>query len=91
MKKTAIVIGLVMVGAPVVQAADHAAEHNQHTATASSAKQKTQKKETTKKMEKKAEKYHCPMDTDVISDKPGKCPKCGMDMVKMNDMPSTTK
>ncbi len=26
--------------------------------------------------------YTCPMDTDVHSDKPGKCPKCGMEMVK---------
>jgi len=24
--------------------------------------------------------YSCPMHTDVISDKPGKCSKCGMDM-----------
>jgi multidrug efflux pump subunit AcrA (membrane-fusion protein) len=23
----------------------------------------------------------CPMDTDVVSDKPGSCPKCGMDLV----------
>lgn len=26
--------------------------------------------------------YTCEMDTDVHSDKPGKCPKCGMDLVK---------
>ena len=26
--------------------------------------------------------YTCPMDTDVRSDKPGTCPKCGMDLVK---------
>ncbi len=26
--------------------------------------------------------YTCPMDPDVQSDKPGKCPKCGMDLVK---------
>lgn len=25
--------------------------------------------------------YYCPMDTDVVSDKPGKCSKCGMDLV----------
>jgi len=28
--------------------------------------------------------YICPMDKDVVSDKPGKCPKCGMDLVKKN-------
>jgi transcription initiation factor IIE alpha subunit len=26
--------------------------------------------------------YTCPMHPDVTSDKPGKCPKCGMDLVE---------
>ena len=26
--------------------------------------------------------YSCPMDKGLTSDKPGKCPKCGMDLVK---------
>jgi hypothetical protein len=26
--------------------------------------------------------YTCTMDPDVVSDKPGKCPKCGMDLVQ---------
>lgn len=30
-------------------------------------------------------KYTCKMHPDVISDTPGKCPKCGMDMVPMTD------
>jgi len=25
--------------------------------------------------------YTCPMHSDVTSDKPGKCPKCGMNLV----------
>jgi hypothetical protein len=25
--------------------------------------------------------YTCPHHPDVVSDKPGKCPKCGMDLV----------
>ncbi|MBZ0204010.1 MAG: hypothetical protein K8I03_13410 [Ignavibacteria bacterium] len=30
--------------------------------------------------------YTCPMHPEVISDKPGECPKCGMDLVlKEND------
>ena len=28
--------------------------------------------------------YTCPMDPDVISEMPGKCPKCGMDLVAMD-------
>jgi len=27
-------------------------------------------------------KYICPMHPEVTSDKPGKCPKCGIDLVK---------
>jgi RND family efflux transporter MFP subunit len=29
--------------------------------------------------------YTCPMHPEVISDKPGKCPKCGMDLVPVTD------
>jgi RND family efflux transporter MFP subunit len=31
------------------------------------------------------QKYFCPMHPEVVSDEPGKCPKCGMDLVPMND------
>jgi hypothetical protein len=30
-------------------------------------------------------KYTCPMHPEVISDTPGKCPKCGMNLVKFED------
>jgi len=30
--------------------------------------------------------YTCKMHPEVISDKPGKCPKCGMDLVKKEDL-----
>lgn len=26
--------------------------------------------------------YRCPMDSDIVAAKPGKCPKCGMTLVK---------
>lgn len=30
--------------------------------------------------------YTCKMHPEVISDKPGKCPKCGMDLVKKDNL-----
>ena len=32
--------------------------------------------------------YYCPMDTEIVSDKPGKCSKCGMDLI---EKPTETK
>jgi Cu(I)/Ag(I) efflux system membrane fusion protein len=31
--------------------------------------------------------YTCPMHPEVVSDVPGKCPKCGMDLVKVEETP----
>ena len=54
--------------------------------------------DTTKTKKAKPAKviYTCPMHTDVVSYKPGKCPKpgCGMTMVKKSDLkkkPTTMK
>ena len=30
--------------------------------------------------------YTCPMDSDVVKDAPGKCPKCGLDLVPMDSL-----
>ena len=32
-----------------------------------------------------AKKYTCPMHPEGISDKPGKCPKCGMNLVAVKE------
>ncbi len=41
------------------------------------AQQKTGKKDTTSQIT-----YTCPMHPEVTSNKPGKCPKCGMALVE---------
>lgn len=35
--------------------------------------------------------YTCPMHPDILSDKSGKCPKCGMDLVQKNSSSSEHK
>jgi hypothetical protein len=32
--------------------------------------------------QKSVVQYTCPMHPEVVQDKPGKCPKCGMDLVE---------
>lgn len=50
--------------------------------------QETKKVQTTKGA---STKYTCTHHPEVVSDKPGKCPKCGMDLVPMKSTASTTK
>lgn len=37
------------------------------------------------KHEQKVQRYHCPMHPDFVSDKPGACPICGMNLVPMEE------
>jgi len=47
-----------------------------------SQEQNTQKKETSGSTSKEQKTiYYCPMHSEVVSNKPGKCPKCGMNLV----------
>jgi hypothetical protein len=48
--------------------------------TVTNAQTPQEKKPTEKKTEKTT--YVCPMHADVVSDKPGKCSKCGMNLVE---------
>lgn len=50
---------------------------------------KTDSTQKERKME--AKKYTCPMHPEVVKNKPGKCPKCGMELVeKKIEMPKYT-
>lgn len=51
------------------------------------------KANTTKKAKTAKVIYTCPMHTDVIAYKPGKCtkPNCGMTLVKKSDLKMTDK
>ncbi|MDP4267407.1 MAG: heavy metal-binding domain-containing protein [Bacteroidota bacterium] len=42
----------------------------------------SEKKETIEQTKEQKTEYICPMHPEVISDKPGKCPKCGMELIK---------
>ena len=55
-------------------------------AFAQTVKSKTPKTDSTVK-----KLYTCPMHPEVISDKPGKCPKCGMDLVEKKMPPKKKK
>lgn len=44
----------------------------------------------TKKVKPAKVQYTCPMHPEVISDKPGKCPKCGMTLVKKEPVKKKT-
>lgn len=39
----------------------------------------------------KTVQYTCPMHPEVVQDHPGKCPKCGMELVVKKDVPKGSK
>lgn len=72
MKKVTLVAVAILFSAASVFAA--------HSTTVVSDTTKTKKVKPVVKPEKV--QYTCGMHPDVLSDKPGKCPKCGMELVK---------
>ncbi|WP_184550996.1 heavy metal-binding domain-containing protein [Mucilaginibacter sp. FT3.2] len=68
MKKVTLMAVAILFSAVTVFAA--------HTSTTVSDTSKTKKVKPVKVQ------YTCPMHPEVLSDKPGKCPKCGMTLVK---------
>lgn len=51
-------------------------------ATVSTSCENATTKDSDNAVNSSSQKYTCPMHPEVISDKPGSCPKCGMDLVK---------
>ncbi|HQW13026.1 MAG TPA: heavy metal-binding domain-containing protein [Saprospiraceae bacterium] len=49
------------------------------------AQDNTKQKSKDSKHKMEMTKYSCPMHPDVVSNKPGKCTKCGMDLTKSNN------
>jgi hypothetical protein len=57
------------------------ASHGEHQHGAASPSETGAKDQPTGGSDKKATTYTCPMHPEVVSDKPGRCPKCGMNLV----------
>ncbi len=49
------------------------------------------KTETSKKEAQTKTIYTCPMHSEVVSEKEGKCPKCGMELVKKNQIKASAE
>jgi hypothetical protein len=58
----------------VISAQDHSKHKHEQSAKDSTSKKEEMKMQT---------EYTCPMHSDIKSDKPGKCPKCKMDLVEV--------
>ena len=59
--------------------------------TAAFAQDTTQKKSTSHQKMTTAKKYTCTMHPEVVMDKPGKCPKCGMKLVAVKNKKTSKK
>lgn len=85
MKKLSIIAIALLCSGLTVLASNHSLELKSDTT------KKTKTTKTAVKTTKTAVQYTCPMDKDVITNKPGKCPKCGMTLIKKEATKTTKK
>lgn len=81
MKKTIIAIAILLAAntGSFAQDSTHKSGTHEHKMT------------TSKTTTSKGVKYTCSMHPEVVMSKPGKCPKCGMTLVKMKQGKKTRK
>ena len=72
--------------APEPSAPGHAGSEHQHAGSVAPTETGA-KDEPAGGSDKKATTYTCPMHPEVVSDKPGRCPKCGMNLVPKTEAP----
>ncbi|MBS1650629.1 MAG: hypothetical protein JSU07_01340 [Bacteroidetes bacterium] len=84
MKKTILILTVAITGFVITSCGNKTSEEKKENVAATTTSE--------------AKTYTCPMHPEVISDKPGTCPKCGMDLVEkentemdMNGKDSTMK
>lgn len=78
MKTILLALAFLMMTVVGCTKSEHNHDHNEMMKTDTASHHIDMKMDTTQV----AAVYTCPMHSDVKSDKPGSCPKCGMDLVK---------
>src|SRR4030067_2098924 len=73
MKRFTLLFALLIIGGVITNAIVFAQDHQHHMADPI----------IEQTIEQTKEFYSCPMHPGVISDQPGKCPKCGMKLQKL--------
>lgn len=85
MKKTIVVPFFVILLFGSVMSCNQTKDTSEQAGT-----EKTEPADTTSNNMMAKAQYTCTMHPEVVKDEPGKCPKCGMELVKKEDEHDTT-